>query len=75
MKHTYIKRVEHYLRSNNEGRVKAQYFQQIREVYVSQKIQGIKDLKAENHIVRNILFKSFAALYDYKQRRFVNRCR
>jgi len=44
-------------------------------VYVSKKIQGIKDLKAENHIVRNILFKSFAALYDYKQRRFVNRCR
>jgi hypothetical protein len=31
-----------------------------------QRIEGIKEQKAENHYIKSMIFKTFAALYDYK---------
>lgn len=66
MKYTYQRRVEKYLVSKYEQRVKAKYVNQMRETYMMQRIEGIKEKRAENHYVRTMIFKCFAALYDFK---------
>ena len=40
-----------------------------------QRIEGIKEQRADNHYVRSMVFKCFAALYDFKQTQFVTKCR
>ena len=66
MKYTYQRRVEKYLVSKYEQRVKAKYLNQMRETYMMQRIEGIKEKRAENHYVRTMIFKCFASLYDFK---------
>jgi hypothetical protein len=66
MKYTYQRRVEKYLTSKYEQRIKAKYVNQMRETYMMQRIEGIKEQRADNHCLRSMVFKCFAALYDYK---------